>query len=315
MTDVQRRRRAALALIASVALVGGAAVGAAGGGGGGKPERLRALTLASVADSPRAPRALPRGGRRLFPRFRVVAYYGAPQAAQLGTLGIGTPEQAGRRLLATARAYAKRTRPVLPAMELLVSIADRVPGPDGMYRTRQSPAVIARYLQAARRIRALLVLDIQPGHADFLTETRQLARWLREPDVGIALDPEWHTPGRVPGTVIGSVSAAEVNAVSRYVSAIVRAGRLPQKLFVVHQFTTSMIAGKPLVKHRPGLAITMNVDGFGTPSAKVGKYEQLTSDGTRFDQGFKVFFHEDVHRLSAREVLQLQPPPDLVVYE
>ncbi|HET8672788.1 MAG TPA: hypothetical protein VFL87_04070, partial [Thermoleophilaceae bacterium] len=166
-----------------------------------------------------------------------------------------------------------------------------------------------------RRIRALLVLDIQPGHAGFLSETEHLTRWLREPDVGIALDPEWHTPGQIPGKVIGSVGAAEINAVSRYVARIVRRERLPQKLFVVHQFTPSMIVGKPLVKHRPGLAITMNIDGFGTPSAKVGKYEQFMSDGTRFDQGFKVFFHEDTHMLSPQQVLQLQPPPDLVVYE
>jgi hypothetical protein len=200
-------------------------------------------------------------------------------------------------------------------MELLAAVANPTPGPDGMYRTRQSPAIIARYLKAARRVHALLVLDIQPGHADFLTETEHLARWLAQPDVGIALDPEWHTPGQVPGQVIGSVTAAEVNAVSRYVAGIVRARRLPQKLFVVHQFTASMIEGKALVEHRPGLAITMNVDGFGTPSAKVGKYEQFMRDGTRFDQGFKVFFHEDTHMLSPREVLQLQPPPDLVVYE
>jgi hypothetical protein len=313
LTAVQRRRRVGLGAIAALALIGGVVAGA--GGGGGPPAPISRAVSPVVRDLPPAPAALPRGGRRIFPAFRVVAYYGAPQAAQLGTLGIGTPEQAARRLLRTAGAYAKRSRPVLPAMELLASIADRTPGPDGAYRTRQSPAVIARYLRAARGIHALLVLDLQPGHSDFLTETKRLERWLREPDVGLALDPEWHTPGHVPGQVIGSVSAAEVNAVSRYVSAIVRARRLPQKLFVVHQFTASMIEGKPLVAHRRGLAITMNVDGFGTPSAKVSKYDEFTHDGTRFDQGFKVFFHEDTNMLSPREVLQLQPPPDLIVYE
>ncbi len=32
----------------------------------------------------------------IFPAFRVVAFYGAPQDAQLGELGIGTPAHAAR---------------------------------------------------------------------------------------------------------------------------------------------------------------------------------------------------------------------------
>src|SRR5690242_3712673 len=198
---------------------------------------------------------LPRGGRRLFPDYRVVAYYGAPQDPELGQLGIGTPAQAGRKLLRQAAPYGRRARPVMPAMELIASVAANAPGEDGLYRTQQTPAVINRYLHAARRIKALLILDIQPGHADFLSEARRLAPWLGQPDVGIALDPEWHTPGVVPGTQIGSVTAEEVNQVSDYVAGIVRARRLPEKLFVIHQFTDGMIQGKDRVLPRPGLAV------------------------------------------------------------
>ena len=61
-----------------------------------------------------------------------------------------------------------------------------------MYRTREDPEVIDRYLRAARKAKALLVLDIQPGRAPFGPEIERLQRWLREPDVGLALDPEWH---------------------------------------------------------------------------------------------------------------------------
>ena len=46
---------------------------------------------------------LPGGGRRLFPQHRVVAYYGAPQNVELGALGIGTPAQASKKLLAQMR--------------------------------------------------------------------------------------------------------------------------------------------------------------------------------------------------------------------
>jgi len=186
---------------------------------------------------------------------------------------------------------------------------------DGLYRTRQPASVIRRYLAAARRAKALLVLDIQPGHADFLTETRHLDRWLREPDVGLALDPEWHTPGAVPGTQIGSVQAEDVNAVARHVAAIVRKYALPEKLFVVHQFTPNMIAGKERVEQPPGVAMTMNVDGFGDRPNKISKYHQFTHDGTRFHRGYKLFYEEDTNLMTPGSVLELQPRPDFVVYE
>jgi hypothetical protein len=308
--DVYRHRRlAALGVVAVVAAIAGAAVGAGDGSRGDSPPKPAAERAAGK------PSQLPLGGRRIFPDFRVVAFYGAPQSHALGALGIGSPDQAARRLARQAQPYARKTRPVLLAFELLADVANHDPGTDGMYRTRQPAAVIRRYLRAARRAKALLVLDIQPGHADFLTETRYLDRWLREPDVGLALDPEWHTPGAVPGTVIGSVRAQDVNAVASHVAAIVRRYALPEKLFVVHQFTPNMIAPKDQVRQLPGLAMTMNVDGFGDRPNKIARYRQFTHDGTRFHRGYKLFFEEDTKLMTARSVLALQPRPDFVVYE
>ena len=308
----RRRRLLALVGLGAVVLACVLGVRACGGGEG-------VLTGGSGADAEPAPRrelTLPGGGRRIFPDYRVVGFYGAPQDEQLGALGIGTPDEAAARLRRVARPYARKSRPVLLAFELIATIAANAPGDDGMYRTHQSDEVIARYLRAARRAKALLLLDIQPGRADFLSEARRLERWLREPDVGLALDPEWHVgPGEVPGKVIGSVSADEVNAVSAYVSSFVSDHDLPDKLFVVHQFTSSMIENKERVQQRLGLALTMNVDGFGDRSNKVSKYDLFTSELTRFHNGFKLFYEEDTNLMSPRQVLALRPPPDLVVYE
>jgi hypothetical protein len=259
----------------------------------------------------------PRGGREIFPHYRVVAYYGAPQDAQLGQLGIGTPAQAGRKLQRQAAPYGRKTRPVLPAMELIASVAADAPGPDGLFRTQQTPRVINRYLHAARRLKALLILDIQPGHADFLSEAQRLAPWLGQPDVGIALDPEWHTPGAVPGSQIGSVTAGEINQVSDYVAGIVRASKLPQKLFLIHQFTDGMIQGKDQVLARPGLAMAFNVDGFGDRPNKLAKYAEFTaqSRGRPFANGYKLFYHEDTNLMTPANVMRMRPRPDLVVYE
>lgn len=304
----RRRRLTALGIVAAIVALAIVLIGSCGSDE--KPAAAKKRKGPLIVN-------LPRGGRRIFPDFRVVAFYGAPQDKQLGELGIGTPAQAGRKLLRQAAPYGRRTRPVLPAMELISTVAANAPGDDGLYRTQQTAAVINRYLHAARRIKALLVLDIQPGHADFLSEAKRLEPWLGQPDVGIALDPEWHTPGVVPGSQIGSVTAEEVNQVSDYVAGIVRARRLPEKLFLIHQFTDGMIQGKERVLPRPGLAVTFNVDGFGDRPNKLSKYAEFTaqSRGRPFNDGYKLFYHEDTNLMRPADVMRMHPRPDLVVYE
>ncbi len=245
----------------------------------------------------------------------MLAFYGAPQAPELGALGIGTPDQAAARLERQARPYERPKRPVLPALELIAVIANADPGEDGMYRSRQTNGVIRRYLRAARRHEMLLLLDIQPGRSDFFTETTRLERWLREPDVGLAIDPEWRVgEGEVPGQVIGHVEAREVNATSAWLAQLVARHDLPQKLFVVHQFTDDMVDDTQL-KPRDELAMVLNADGFGSRPVKVSKYKAFTRAAKTFHQGFKLFYEEDSGLMTPSEVLRLRPAPDLVVYE
>jgi hypothetical protein len=246
-----------------------------------------------------------------------VAFYGNPADPQLGALGIGTPDEAAARLKRVARSYEKKTRPVMTCLELIVTVAAAAPGDDGLYRLQTGDDVIRRYLRAARKAKALLLLDVQPGRSNFPKEVARLRKWLREPDVGLALDPEWRVQaGEVPGQVIGSVNAAEVDAVSAELARIVREHNLPEKLFVLHQFTDDMIKDKQTLKIRKGLATVFNVDGFGTPAAKISKYDQFTDSTPKgAHDGFKVFFEEDVDRMSPSEVLRLTPPPDIIEYE
>jgi len=306
------RRRLIAGGILVLLLVGAAA---AAGAFSGADEPPAGAERAPDAEPPAAPAELPRGGRRIFPAYRVVGYYGAPQDDALGALGIGTPDQAARRLIRQARPYARARRPVLPALELIAVIANADAGEDGMYRSRQTNKVIRRYLRAARRHEMLLVLDIQPGRSDFFTETTRLRRWLRRPDVGIALDPEWRVSGsEVPGQVIGHVDAREVNATSAWLDQLVARHDLPQKLFIVHQFTDDMVDDTQL-KRRDGLAMVLNADGFGTKPVKVSKYKAFTRAAATFEQGFKLFYEEDVGLMKPAEVMRLKPAPDVVIYE
>jgi len=307
-----RQRRIVLASFASLAVIFAAAGAWTRIGGSSAPGRGAAPTSQKKV---KRPPTLPDGGRTILPRTRVVAFYGAPQDAGLGTLGIGSPDAAGRRLEQMATKY-RADRPVLPAMELIATIVQASPGTDSLYRARQPADLIGRYLAAARRAHALLILDIQPGRSPFMREVRSYARWLREPDVGIALDPEWSmAPGQVPGSVIGSTDASIVNHVQAYMAQVVKAHDLPQKLLIVHRFTTGMIQNARTLRRYPGVALTVNVDGFGDRENKVSKYDLFSSRKPGRFNGFKLFFHEDTGLMTPRSVLRLIPRPDVVVYE
>jgi hypothetical protein len=300
-----------LVLAAGVALI-------VRGGGGSEPGRGAAVVASTRPAKPRPkpPPELPRGGRRLFPYHRVVAYYGAPRNEELGALGIGTPDQAGKRLLRQMRQYRRGGRTLLPALELIAVVAAGSAGHDGAYSTKQSFATVRKYLEAARRIKGLLVLDIQPGHADFYQLVKHFGRFLREPDVALALDPEWHTPGAVPGKVIGSTDAATVNRVSRHLQRIVRKYRLPDKMLLVHEFTDSMIRDKQELKPLRGVPLVLNVDGFGGQEVKIAKYNDFTRPRVRHvHSGFKLFYKEDTVTMTPAQVLGLRPRPDVVIYE
>jgi hypothetical protein len=159
------------------------------------------------------------------------------------------------------------------------------------------------------------VLDIQPGRSDFFTETRRLRKWLKEPDVGLALDPEWRmTEGQVPGQVIGRVGSREVNATTAWLDQLVTRYKLPQKLLLIHQFTDDMVPEAEL-KERPGLAYVLNVDGFGTQSLKIAKYHGFVAQAKQFRRGFKLFYSEDQKTMTPAQVMRLEPRPDVVVYE
>jgi hypothetical protein len=251
----------------------------------------------------------------LFPSRRLVAMYGNDVSAQLGVLGEQPPAAAAQRLAGLVEPFRAGDRPVQGAFELIATIATSFPGTDGLYRSPSTAEHVQRYLDVALANDLYLILDIQPGRSDFLTELRRYEAFLRLPNVGVALDPEWRVgPGQVPGQVVGQVGAAEVNAVADYVAGIVAQENLPDKLLVVHQFQERMITDRHLLREPPGVVSTIHMDGFGTQSQKLTTYRFVHADPP-FSNGFKLFFDEDVDMFSPAEVLALDPVPDLVTYQ
>ncbi|MBF4769142.1 hypothetical protein ISU10_15345 [Nocardioides agariphilus] len=322
-----------IATIAGLAFIGVESLSTAGAQGGRAPDGALARVAAAPAEvtlgQPAVPAPLPAavsavqevvdlpgGGTRVFGHRRfLVAYYGTAGTGVLGVLGEADPDTMHRRLLKAAEPFGRDGEQVQPVYELIVTVADAVPGPDGDYSHDISDAAVRDYIAAAHRHGALVVLDLQPGRSDFLTVAQRWKWALQDPWVGLALDPEWRVgPRQVPAQVIGSVGAVEVNRVTRWLSGLKQRRGLPEKAFVLHQFRTSMIRNIDKVVDRKGLAMVQHVDGFGTQRQKLATYHAVARPD-QFAMGFKLFYDEDVNLFSPQRVRKIRPAVRFVSYQ
>jgi hypothetical protein len=262
---------------------------------------------------------LPGGGQRFFPDRRFVALYGAPGTSALGVLGEQDVAATVQRAADVAASYdASSDRPVVPMLELIATVAAGDAGPDGDYSNELDPERLRPYVEAAAAAGQYVVLDLQPGRTDFLTQARRYESLLAEPNVGLALDPEWRlAPDQVPLAQIGGVDAAEVNGVSTWLADLVAARSLPPKLFVLHQFRSSMLRDRAAIDlGRPELTTVVHVDGQGSQPDKQATWRALHDGAPTVAWGWKNFFDEDEPMLTPEQTMtEVSPVPDLVTYQ
>lgn len=277
---------------------------------------MRPPTLIPV---PKPKPTLPGGVRSLLPDYRLVGLVGGRSEA-FGRLEPGTFGDAMREIKDLAKKYDRDGKKIMPVFELISIIAHGSPAEGGMYRTVEPDDVIDEYFRAARKHGALLLLNVQPGRADFLDEVKKLEKWLVEPDVGVALDPEWAVgPGEVPGGVYGSTTGKELNGVAKYLSSLVKKYRLPEKVMVYHQVHESVVIDEKDLKKHEGVVAIKSVDGIGARGSKEATWDRLMPpDAKHVRAGFKLFFDEDTELgplMTFRQVLRLKPKPVYVMYE
>lgn len=262
---------------------------------------------------------LPGGGQLVFPGRMIVALYGHPDGPALGVLGEQPLTETLARAAEQAAAYDDLVDvPVVPALEIIATVASAAPGPQGDYSRRTSIDQLRPYVDAAREAGVFVLLDLQPGRTDFLSQAKQYEELLREPHVGLALDPEWRLgPDDRHLVRIGSVGAAEVNAVVTWLADLTRREALPQKLLVLHQFKHSMITDRETIDtSRDELAMVLHVDGQGGQPAKLATYASMLRDlSPDVWVGWKNFHDEDRPMRSEAETVTLDPLPVLVTYQ
>jgi hypothetical protein len=308
-TTDPRRDPAVIAALAGAPPTHTLAVGA----GFGPPERLRSRLAVAVTGV-----QLPGGGQVLFPGRRLVALYGHPGDSGLGALGEQPLPEAIARARRVAEEYqALVDEPVVPTFEIITTVASASAGPAGDYSARTPAEQLWPWVEAAREAGIYVMLDLQPGHTDFLTQAREYEDLLREPHVGLALDPEWRlAPGQRHMVQIGSVNAAEVNEVIEWLADLTAQHHLPQKLLIVHQFTLAMIGDRAeLDTGRDELSVMLHADGFGSPGQKFHTWEALHRDAPDVWWGWKNFYDEDRPTFTPAETVAVDPSPRFISYQ
>ncbi|MGV8977366.1 MAG: hypothetical protein ACOH17_04930 [Cellulomonas sp.] len=293
------------------------------------------LALGSVFDTPDLLAArvaaastgvqLPGGGQLVFPTAagmpgkRYVALYGTPGTPGLGVLGEQDVDATVARAEATAAEYRPLTPDtVVPTLEIIATVASARPGADGNYSAERPVAELRPLVDAAGAAGMIVVLDLQPGRTDFLSQAQQYAELLALPQVGLALDPEWRlAPDQVHLRQIGQVGIDEVNATAAWLADFTRERALPQKMLVLHEFAPRMIAERErLDLSRDELAVVLHVDGQGGQPAKAGTWALLHQGAPAgVHWGWKNFYDEDTPMLDPVQAMAVQPVPDLVTYQ
>ena len=262
---------------------------------------------------------LPGGGITSFPGRRMIAAYGSPAVPSLGILGEQDLELTLERVQEMVAEYdGLAEEPAGPALEIITTIASSEPGGDGDYSSELGVEGLQEWVDAAGEAGVYVVLDLQPGTTDFLTQAKLYEELLLAPHVGLALDPEWRLePGQKHLEQIGAVSAAEVNEVSMWLADLTAEHSLPQKVLILHQFSHSMITERQDIDtSRPELAITLHADGHGAPGDKLGTYATLQQDLPEgIAMAWKNFYDEDSPMFTPEQTYEVEPRPWFVSYQ
>jgi hypothetical protein len=273
--------------------------------------------------------AYPKAGA-LLPFNRIVAYYGNLYSKNMGALGQYPPNEMLERLTAECKKWqeADPTIPVLPCLHYIAVTAQGSPGKDGKYRARMPFKHIDSIMHMAARINAIVFLDIQVGFSNVETEVPLLEKYLKMPNVHLGIDPEFamSKSGKKPGTIIGTLDAADANWCVNYLSKLVKENNIPPKVLIFHRFTKNMLTDARKIHPTPEVQFVLDMDGWGPVSLKVDSYKGYVANFPIQFTGFKLFYKNDTKTprgvklsetkmMTPKQVLALKPSPIYIQYQ
>jgi hypothetical protein len=259
----------------------------------------------------------------ILPGRRVVAYYGNPLSKKMGVLGEYPKDQ---MLAMLDKEVAKWTKadpahPAIPALHLIVTVAQGAPGKNGLYRLQMRDSMVNEVYSWIKAKKGVFFIDVQVGKSTLQAELPRLRPFLENADVHLAVDPEFAMApsGKVPGSKIGTLDAKDINWAINFLDEIAKSKNLPPKMLVVHRFTRKMVTNAKQIRPTSHVQVVMDMDGWGPPWLKFDSYHDYVKAEPVQYTGFKLFYHNDTKKgdplLTPSEVLRLNPKPLYIQYQ
>ncbi len=249
---------------------------------------------------------------------QLIVFYGSPVSDQLGILGEFTPEDAAARVRDEATIYDRVNgdRGAVPALDLIFEQVQSEATDNGLYLRYLDPGTVETYLDVVHQFHEQLILDLQIGRSDPLTEVRLLEPFLRDPSVHVAIDPEYAVgPDGVPLQTPGSITGGQINDVQDYLASIVAQGNLPPKMLIIHQYLDGTVVDGDTVRDTPGVSLVLNMDAFGDLTRKVEKYRMFSTRSYAKHKAFNIFLKQDDKVMSESDIEALDPQPAVIFYQ
>ncbi len=258
----------------------------------------------------------------ILPFKRILAFYGNFYSKGMGVLGEYSEDEVLKKLSFEQDKWnrADPNTPVIPAIHYIAVTAQGSAG-DGKYRLRMPEKEIDHALEMADKVKGILILDVQVALSNLQTEIPLLEKYLKMPQVHLAIDPEFSMKtGAKPGTVVGTMDATDINYVANYLADLVKKNNLPPKVLIVHRYTQNMVTNYKKIAPLPEVQIVIHMDGWGPAQKKIGTYNQVVAPEPVQFTGFKLFYKNDLRAPSTRlttpsEILSLTPQPIYIQYQ
>jgi hypothetical protein len=259
----------------------------------------------------------------ILPFNRIIAYYGNLYSTKMGVLGEYQEDVMLAKLNEEVKKWtaADPGTPAIPALHYIAVTAQGSSGEDGKYRSRMPDKEIDKVIEMAKKIDAIVFLDIQVGLSNLQSEIPIYEKYLKMPKVHLGIDAEFSMKtGARPGSVVGTFDAEDINYAANYLAKLVKENNLPPKILIVHRYTQKMITNYKNIKPLPEVQIVMNMDGWGGEAKKKGTYKQFIYKEPVQFAGFKLFYKNDIKGkdtviMSPEDVLSLTPKPIYIQYQ
>ncbi len=245
----------------------------------------------------------------------LIGYYGRPYSKALGVLGHTDIPGLITRLKKVTKPYNDISSNIKAqeTFHIIFHLATKEAGRDGDYIKPLKESILIEYLEAAKKENFAVIIDLQLGALTPLNAIKSVLKFLKYPNVHLAIDPEFKIPSHKrypPGKFLGHIFGKDVNEVQEAMNDYLIQNDIKgkRKLFI-HMFHKKMLRKREVIKNYEHVELVYNVDGHGAKASKIKIFNSLYNKKSKkvATSGFKLFYVNDQKPLlNPKQVLGLE---------